>query len=426
MKFEVTPGPLHGDVTIPGSKSHTIRGLLIASLANGTSTLRRPLDSQDTQSCITACRALGARIDDSPPESWEIRGTAGKPDPITHRADVGNSGTTLFLALTAAALGESEIEFDGDEQLRRRSAGPLLDALTILGADCYSRGGNGCPPISIQGPIHGGSISIECPTSQYLSSLLLGCPLARGDTDIEVPLLNEKPYVDMTCGWLKDRGIEFDAEPDFRHVHVPGRQSYPAFDTVIPGDFSSATFFLVAAAITSSELMLRGLDMEDTQGDKAVVWMLEKMGCRVEPCEDGVRIEGPDELEGGEFDLNATPDAIPAMAVAGCVAKGETRLVNVPQARDKETDRLSAMAGELEKMGGRVEELNDGLILRHSRLQGARVSGRGDHRIAMALAVAGLVAEGTTVVDTAECVSITFPQFSDLMRSIGADLQVLD
>jgi len=426
MKFLVSPGTLHGDICIPGSKSHTIRGLLIGSLASGTSVLRRPLQSADAESCIAACRALGAEVEAESDECWQIHGTAGRPDPRTHRVDVGNSGTTFFLSLTAAALGTEEIEFDGDRQLRRRSAGPLADVLRQMGAEVWSRDGDDCPPISVQGPIRGGSVSIECPTSQYLSSLLIGCPLAPGDTDITVPLLHESPYVEMTCAWLRRRSVRFEAKKDFSRVHIPGGQHYTGFEAEIPADFSSATFFLVAAAVTSSELFLRGLDMDDTQGDRAVVWMLEEMGCEVETSEEGVRIRGPETLSGGEFDLNATPDALPAMAVAGCAADGETRLVNVPQARDKETDRISAMARELRKLGGEVEELEDGLVLRGNRLSGAEVDGRGDHRIAMALAVAGLAAEGRTEVETAECVSVTFPTFADLMRQVGADIDTTD
>jgi 3-phosphoshikimate 1-carboxyvinyltransferase len=200
---------------------------------------------------------------------------------------------------------------------------------------------------------------------------------------------------------------------------VPGGQRYPAFERAIPGDFSSATFFLAAAAVTGSELFLRGLDMSDTQGDKAVVGMMEAMGCTVRVERDGLRIAGPERLRGGTFDLNATPDALPAMAVAGSVAEGETRLVNVPQARIKETDRLSMMARELARLGAAVEELPDGLIIRGGGLRGADVSGHGDHRVVMALAVAGLAAEGETTVDTAEAAAVTFPEFADLLRQAG-------
>lgn len=422
MKFQVEKSRLSGEVTIPASKSHTIRGLMLGTLADGTSTLVQPLLSSDTMSCIKACRAMGARVDDTLAERWLVEGVGGHPEGRGRVVDVGNSGTTLFLAMTAAALGDTPLEFTGDEQLRRRSAGPLLRVLGEMGAEAYSKGREGCPPLVVRGPIRGGAISIECPTSQYLSGLLIGCPPAEGDTEITVPLLNEKPYVEMTCAWLRELGADFEADHDLQHFTIPGRQSYPAFEKAIPADFSSAAFFLVAAAVTGSELFLGGLDMEDSQGDKAVVGMLESMGCEVSAEGDGVRIKGPDRLRGARFDLNATPDALPAMAVAGALAEGETALMNVPQARQKETDRISVMAGELEKMGAGVEELADGLVVTGGDIQGAVVDGWGDHRVVMALATAGLAAHGTTVVTAAEAASITFPRFAELMRAAGARL----
>ncbi len=420
MKLRVRQSALRGEVTMPGSKSHTIRGLIIGSLADGESRLLRPLDASDTRSCVGVCRALGAEVDTSDAECWRVTGTAGRPSAVPEPVDVGNSGTTLFLAMGAAALCDGLTEFTGDEQTRRRSAEPLLAALRGLGATARSKLDNGCAPLVVGGGLKGGSVSIECPTSQYMSSLLIACPLAEGDSEITAPLLNEKPYVAMTCCWLADCGIRLEASDDLQHFRIRGSQSYRAFERAIPADFSSATFFLAAAAVTGSEIFLRGLDMEDTQGDKAVVGMLQQMGCEVGVEPGGVRIRGPERLRGATFDLNATPDALPAMAVAGCFADGQTRLLNVPQARLKETDRISAMARELTRLGGRVKELPDGLLVEGSRLRGAAVDGRGDHRIVMALAVAGLAAEGETTVGTSEAISITFPEFVRLMRGLGA------
>lgn len=425
MKLKVKPSRLSGSVAVPGSKSHTIRGLIIGGLADGRSLLHKPLRSSDTESCIRVCEALGARVVTHEETSWEVHGTAGRPLAASGPVDVGNSGTTLFLAMTAAALADGQSRFTGDEQTSRRSAGPLLAALRALGATAYSVPGNGCAPLVVGGGLRGGSVTIECPTSQYLSSLLIGCPLARGDTVIEVPLLNERPYVEMTLGWLDRLGVAYTKSEDFSRFEVPGDQLYPSFERTVPADFSSATFFLVGAAVTGSRIFLRGLDMQDIQGDKAVVGMLAAMGCEATVEEDGIWMQGPAELQGGVFDLNATPDALPAMAVAGCAADGETRLLNVPQARAKETDRLSVMTEELRKLGGQVEELPDGLILRRSDLRGAEVDGRGDHRVVMALAVAGLIAEGTTVVSTAEAAAVTFPSFVGLMQQAGADMEAL-
>jgi len=422
MKLRVHPGKLSGEARVPGSKSHTIRGLILGMLAEGESCLLSPLESSDTQSCVHLCRAFGAEVDTSRPDCWKVIGTGGRPIAPAVPVDVGNSGTTLFLGMGAAALCEDLTELTGDDQTRRRSAAPLLAALDALGATAYSRAGNGCAPIVVGGGLRGGTVSIECPTSQYLSSLLIGCPLASGDTDIIVPLLHEKPYVGMTCRWLEELKVQIEAAEDLQEFHIAGGQSYAAFEKVIPADFSSATFFLTAAAVTGSELVLHGLDMSDTQGDKAVVGMLQRMGCEITADGNALRIKGPQQLKGCTFDLNATPDALPCMAVAGCVAEGETRLLNVPQARIKETDRLKSMAQELARMGGVVEELADGLVIRGGHLRGARVDGRADHRVIMALAVAGLAASGETVVATAEAVSVTFPEFPALMRGVGADL----
>ncbi len=422
MDLEVKPSTLSGTIEVPGSKSHAIRALVIGSLAEGRSVLHRPLRSSDTESCVRTCRALGARVVTDQEQRWEVHGTGGKPRAADGPVDVGNSGTTLFIAMTAAALADGTTEFTGDDQTRRRPAGPLLAALRALGATARSVGGNDCAPFVVGGGLRGGHVSIECPTSQYLSSLLIGCPLAEGDTTIEVPLLNERPYVEMTLGWLDQTGVTCTRNDDLSRFEIPGGQQYASFERAIPADFSSATFFLVAAAVTGSRIFLRGLDMEDTQGDKAVVGMLEEMGCEAQIEEDGIWFEGPAELHGASFDLNATPDAVAAMAVAGCVASGETRLLNVPQARAKETDRLAVMAEELRKLGGQVDELPDGLVLTGSRLRGAEVDGRSDHRVVMALAVAGLIAEGATTVRTAEAMSVTFPDFVDLMQQAGAGM----
>lgn len=419
MELRIKPSRLSGQVPIPASKSHTIRAVIIASLASGRSTIRNPLWSGDTASAVSTCQALGAEVERG--EVWTLQGTGGKIRAPENVIDVGNSGTTLYLALTMAALGTGYSVFTGDEQIRKRPVQPLLEALQSLGAEAFSTRGNGLAPVVVRGPLRGGRVEIHCPTSQYLSSLLLSCPLAEGDTEIQVLSLNERPYVRMTLDWLEEQGIRYTAE-GLEYFSIPGGQAYRPFDKAVPGDFSSATFFLCAAAITGSDLTLLGLDMNDSQGDKAVVQMLEAMGSQVEVQPKGIRIRGGP-LEGGEFDLNATPDALPAMAVVGCCARGETRLVNVPQARLKETDRIAVMHEVLTRMGGQVEELPDGLILRQSHLRGTHLPGYGDHRVVMALAVAGLVAEGETIVDTAEAIQVTFPNFVELMQQVGGKVE---
>ena len=414
---------LTGAVDVPGSKSHTIRGVYFAALAGGTSTLEKPLDSLDTRAAVDVCRAFGADIE--PGDAWTVRGLGGVPGVPDDVVDVKNSGTTLNIGLSVAALADGHTVFTGDDQIRRRPAQPLLEALSELGAEAFSTRGNGCPPFVVGGTLAGGQCSVRAASSQYLTSLLVGAPLAAADTEIEVIELNEAPYVRMTLDWLDRLGIRCEHDESLTRLRVPGGQSYPAFTRAIPADFSSATFFLAAGAVTGGPVTLRGLDLADTQGDKAVVDMLREMGARIEESDAGLVVSA-DRLEGAELDLNATPDALPALAVVACFAEGETRLANVPQARIKETDRLAVMRQELVKMAGRVTELEDGLVIRGAPLTGAEVNGHGDHRVVMALAVAGLAAGGTTRIATAESAAVTFPHFVELMQSLGARLETAD
>ena len=423
MELVVGKSNLGGRVEVPASKSHTIRAVCIASLADGVSEIRNPLAAADTLAAVRGCRAFGAEITEG--ENWAVRGIGGDlrtPDDVV---DVGNSGTSLYILMGMAALCDGWTIFTGDHQIRGRPAMPLIEALNNLGAQVFSTRGNGAAPIAMRGPMTGGHTDLDgSKTSQYLTGLLISCPLAEKDSLIRPRNVIEQPFIEMTLGWLVEQGIAVERQ-DFEEFRIRGRQSYHAFSKRIPGDFSSATFFLCAAAITGSELVLGGLDMGDTQGDKAVVRMLADMGAEVDQVGDGVRIRGG-RLRGGEFDLNATPDALPALAVTACFAEGTTKLVNVPQARLKETDRIRVMREELTKMGGIVEELPDGLIIHGSKLHAARVHGWSDHRVVMALAVAGLACEGETIIDTAEAIEVTFPNFVELMSRAGAKISITE
>ncbi|MHC4474200.1 MAG: 3-phosphoshikimate 1-carboxyvinyltransferase [Planctomycetota bacterium] len=424
MKLVVGKSRLAGEVVIPGSKSHTIRAVAIGSLAEGRSVIRSPLGSGDTNAAVACYRALGAVIDTTDADLWTVTGTAGAIRAPEETIDVGNSGTTLRVAMGSAGLapaGQNTI-FTGDEQIRSRPIGPLMDALTELGARCKSLNNDGKAPVEVVGQLRGGRTSIGATTSQYLSSLLLCTPLAAYDSEIDVTLLNEPGYVQMTLDWLDKQGIEYENR-DMSRFRIKGGQGYKAFDAVIPADFSSATFFLCAAALVGQEVTLLGLDFSDSQPDKAVVEYLKTMGSDITIGAGGVTIRAS-ELKGAEIDMNATPDALPAMAVTAAFAEGPTSLVNVAQARGKETDRIKCMAEELEKLGIGVEELPDGLIIRGGEAKAAQLDGRNDHRLVMALSLAGLTLEGQCTIDTAEAVSVTFPKYVELMKSIGANMEV--
>jgi 3-phosphoshikimate 1-carboxyvinyltransferase len=424
MKLICRQSQLKGEVRIPGSKSHTIRAVAIASLASGESTIRVPLDSNDTRAAVDAYRLLGTEID-LREDAWLVQGTGGELTAPENVIDVRNSGVTLRTGMASCALlRDGMAVLTGDEQIRRRPAGPLAASLNDLGAKARSTRNTGTAPFVVEGRLKGGETSIEAVTSQYLSALLINCPLADGDTLIHVPLLNEAPYVEITLDWIRRHGIRLEQD-GLREFRIPGGQQYRAFDRAIPADFSSATFFLGAGALDDNDIVLRGLDMTDTQGDKAAVEYVREMGAEVTVAADAIRVRGKG-LVGREFDLNDTPDALPMLAVLGCFARGTTRLVNVPQARIKETDRIAVMASELGKMGARVEELEDGIVVHESSLRGSEVEGYGDHRVVMALAVAGCCISGRTIIRGAEAAAVTYPEFADHMRSMGALIESVD
>jgi 3-phosphoshikimate 1-carboxyvinyltransferase len=424
MKLLVQGSTLQGASEIPGSKSHTIRAVALASLAQGESILRRPLVSADTRAAVMAYRSLGTKIVMRKDDTWVVQGKGGAFSAPADYIDVKNSGTTMRIAMgSAALLKEGQAFLTGDQQVRRRPCGPLAQSLNDLGARVSSSRNNDCPPFVVGGPIRGGETTLEAVTSQYVTSLLMNTPLAEGDTTLHVPLLNEKPYVGITLDWLERLGVVVEHEDDLSEFYVRGGQQYKAFERQIPADFSSASFFLAAGALNDNEILSKGLDVTDTQGDKAVMGYLEQMGAQVTVEEEGVRVKAQT-LKGCEIDMNATPDALPIMAVLGCFARGTTRLVNVAQARMKETDRITVMAQELGKLGAKISELPDGLVIEESALQAGEVEGHDDHRVVMAMAIAGTMLAGTTVINGYEAVNITFPTFLESLVGLGGKAHV--
>jgi 3-phosphoshikimate 1-carboxyvinyltransferase len=418
LEIKIKRSYLSGDILVPASKSHTIRALVIAGLAEGTSVLKNPLFSSDTESCIAGIRTMGSGVVVGE-NHVEVTGVGNAPAFSSQTIDMGNSGTSLRMLTGIATIGSQPVKFDGDDSLRTRPMQPLFTALEKLGAKVEST--NGKCPFTIRGPIKGGKTEVNGMSSQYLSSLLIACPLIEQDTEIIVHQLMEKPYVEITLDWLKSQSIQFE-QKGLDWFKIKGGQSYKPFSGYIPSDFSTATFPLCAAAVTRSEIKIKGLDFNDPQGDKEVFQHLEKMGVHLQHVEDGIIVTGG-ELTGSDIDMNNIPDALPAMAAVACYAKGTTRLINVAQARFKECDRIKAMATELKKMGADITELDDGLIIHESSLKGTCVHGYHDHRMVMALALAGMGAEGETLIDTAESFKITYPGFVKDFKHIQANIK---
>ncbi len=418
MKLISQTSKLTGSIDIPGSKSHTIRAVAIATMAEGRSILHKPLMSNDTISAIKAAEILGAKIE-SKEDTLIIDGIGNKSIPDNISIDVGNSGTTLRIFTALAATFDKPIKFDGDNSVRNRLMTPLFDALRPLGAKIESN--NDKCPFTITGPISGGKTIVDGISSQFLTALLFSTPLIKGDTEIIVDNLHERSYVSITLDWLNKQNINYK-NTGLEHFIVKGNQNFNSFDSRIAADFSSATFAVCASAITKSEILITGLDFEDYQGDKAVFEYLKKMGLEVKHTNEGVLVKG-DKLKGTYLDINDTPDALPALAVTACFAEGKTTLANVKQARIKECDRIAASAKELKKMGAIIEELPDGLVIEGHPLTGTQVHGYDDHRMVMALALAGMGAKGDTTIDTAEAISVTYPSFIEDYQKLGAVLK---
>gem|GEM_PF-24863 len=411
---------LSGIIKIPGSKSHSIRALLFATLAEmqtgERSTFTGLLESDDTAAARSACAALIAS---------------------ERKINTGNSGITTRFIMPMLGLrknAEQPIILEVDAQMRARPMESLIDALRTLGMQIESVNGDGSLPVRVSGKLRGGKVEVSGQTSQYVSALLMSLPAADGDSIVTVRNLKERPYTEIMLSCLDFYGIRYEHKRnrdedgnEVEHFHIPGGQTYVAKDRNIPGDFSSASYPLAAAAILPGELRLLHLDPNDIQGDKAVIEVLQKMGADIswQKSAEGneLLIRGARPLKGIEIDCNLFPDMLPTLAFIATQAEGETRLLNVAHARIKETDRLHSMRVGLQKMGADVEELGDGLVIRKSNLHGARVHGYEDHRTTMALALAAMMADGETVIDTAEGISKTFPDFVQLMKNLGADMQ---
>ena len=359
---------------------------------------------------------------------WQVIGTGGRLIEPARALDMGNSGTGLRIFSALAGLSPAPISFDGDESLRNRPMAALLSALNDLGVKTSDD--NGHCPLTITGPIRGGETTVDGTSSQYLSALLLAAPLANGDTILNVPFLNEVPYVEMTLAWLKRQCINLKYNKNYTRFHVTGGQQFKGFNETIPGDFSSAAFPLAAAIVTGGGVLIRNLDFSDPQGDKAFVELAGRMGARIETGPDYALVKpGPVKLHSAELDLNSTPDLLPILSVVAACADGITVLKNVAQARLKETDRIAVMAHELTKMGIQVEEFEDGMAVTGGKLQPAHVDSFRDHRVAMSLAIAGMTCDSNernpTVIDSAESIAVTYPSFIDDFTKMGAGFFVV-
>jgi len=415
-QFAFWIGTKYPVIDLPPSKSQTLRAILFASLAKGRSVIDNYLHSPDTLSMIEACRALSASIKIEK-ERLIIDGVGEKRELQKKNINAGNSGIVLRFVTSVAALFSEKVQIDGDASMHaRRSMKELLSGLTQLGAKVSSKDGHA--PIAVKGPIALQKVCISGKDSQPVSALLIALSLLPQRSELYVEDPGEKPWVALTLDWLEKQDVRI-SHTDYSHFAIEGKNCFSPFTYKVKGDLSTLGFAMALPILTSSSVRIQNVDLSEPQGDKRILAIYKEMGARFQVVEDSLFIAGPQVLQGGDFDLNDAIDLVTLVAVLGLFAQGETRIRGVANARDKESNRLKAMREELSKMGGQIEEIEDGLLVRQSVLCEAQVASYHDHRVAMALFIAGKAAGVAVKIENTSCIQKSYPNFfEDSMKIV--------
>ena len=416
---------LNGEVCAPPSKSYTQRMVIASALSCGISKITNPLVADDTEATLRAITALGATVATAE-DCWTVTGA----NPLTNAKepiDCGESGATLRFMIPIAALAPdpSVLFFRGS--LERRPIEPLLKSLYDLGVNVTTKKRGDKDAVFVDGGgILGGQTSIPGDiSSQFVSGLMFACPLAKVDSEITLTTpLESADYVKMTEEVLANHGVKVLIYDNFARIEIPAGQTYKPVDHKVPGDFSSASFLLAAAAITNSKVQINSLDYKSVQGDKAILGILKQMGVAGKVCDDSAEIIGRGELlKPLNVDAKNIPDLVPVCAVLACYAEGTSKISGAQRLKLKESDRLNSVYVELKKMGAKINVDESSLTINGPCiLHGAVIDPHNDHRIAMACSVAALGAKGQTTIRNAGCVRKSYPQFFTHLKQLGAEI----
>jgi 3-phosphoshikimate 1-carboxyvinyltransferase len=422
-EFEIRAlrGPIDAVVEVPGSKSVTNRAMLLAALAPGRSVIERALLSDDTRYMAEALRALGFAVEiDEGARQIIVDGLGGRIPASAAELNVGGAGTAMRFIVGLLTLSRGRFRIDGNERMRKRPVGPLLEALQRLGASIYSERDNGCPPVvaeTTKGAVAGGETTIDARvSSQFVSALLMPAPLWPRGLVLHVEGETARPFINMTLKLMAAWGAE--SRVDDRTITVRGGQSYRAQKFDVEPDASSASYFAAAVALVGGRVKIIGLRRDSVQGDVEFLGLLKRMGAEVAWTDDGVEVHGAGKLAGVDAVMTAMPDMVPTLAAIAPFALGATRIRGVGFIRHHESDRIRAIASELRRLGATVREREDGLEIERSKIRPAAIETYDDHRIAMAFAVAGLKVAGMRIKDPA-CVAKTFPEFFERLAKLG-------
>jgi len=419
MNCRVEKSEISGNIVCPSNKSYTHRAIFLASLADGKSIIKNILRSGDTNATINACKNFGVEIKDVGNDITVS--STGELKIHSNTIDAANSGTTIRIATAISALLNDKIVLTGDSSLKKRPMQPLLDALESLGAKCSSSNGN--PPISVSGTIKGGEVKIPGNiSSQFISALMITAPKLENGLILNIQgKLVSKPYIDATITMMKKFGVEVETKTPYKKYIIP-EQNYKATTLTIPSDFSSLALLLSAAVLLGEDLTIQISTGSMPQADEAIIDILEIMGVVITLDKNTIKIKSPEKLDGGKFDLSNSPDLIPAIAILALKTSKPIEIFNVEHARYKETDRIAVIARELAKLGIKVKEKKDGLVLNNSdNLTGADLNSENDHRLFMAFCIAGMYV-GNCTISHPESVEISYPNFISEMKRIGCKI----
>ncbi len=416
---------ISGSVRCPSSKSYTHRALAVASLAPGQSAITNALLARDTLATLACCRAFGAEIDSRRGgRAVQVRGRRAF-EPPGNVLNCENSGTTIRIMTAMSGLAsKGYVVLTGDDSLRRRPMQPILDALGQLGVEAHSTKDNGTPPIIVRGGgIKGGTALIDGSiSSQFISGLLIAGVYANTEILLKIKGdLVSKPYVKATLATMENFGVKVDHDDNMLEYRIRNAEYRPSrFD--VPSDFSTAALILAAGALAGEKLKVKGLNFALPQGDSYIVEIMSAMGCNIKTDRQKgeVVVHGAERLDGGEFDLGDTPDLLPVVSILALKAVSPVKITGVAHARVKETDRVANIAKELAKLGAKIEEFHDGLLISApKKLKNASLEAYEDHRLFMAFAIAAMMTE-KSVVAGAESVDVSYPDFVQDMKSLGA------
>ena len=420
MKCKITKSKISGQIVCPPNKSYTHRAIFLASLAGKNSTVENVLLSADTNATIDTCKKFGAEIEVG--NSSIIVKNSIKIGTKVPEINTENSGTTLRIATGIASLFSEEIILTGDSSLQKRPMQPLLDALTNIGAQCNSTDGK--PPIKIKGKITGGEVKIPGNfSSQFISALLICAPLTENGINLTIEgNLVSKPYLDATIATMRKFGVTVQTLIPYKRYNI-SPQIYKESTFTVPIDFSSLALLLSAIVLNGEEVIVKGNIGNLPQGDELFIDILEQLGVKVSMDDDQIKIQSPEKLKGGKFDLSNSPDLLPPLAILALNSSAPIEIFNVKHARLKETDRIAIISRELVKLGIKIQENEDGLILEASeKISGADLISEEDHRLFMAFCIAGMHVGDCTVTDP-ESVKVSYPNFIEEMNRMGAKIQ---